>query len=122
MIDHMGIVCSDLARSKVFYQRALAPLGYVLMMDFGQVCGFGAQGKPDFWLAQGAAPQRNHVAFAAPLRSVVRAFHEAAIAAGGEDNGKPGVRAQYHPNYYGAFVHDPDGHNIEAVCHEAYLG
>lgn len=121
MIDHMGINCSDIARSKEFYQRALAPLGYAMMMDYGHVVGFGAAGKPDFWLAQGT-PLPLHVAFFAPLRSVVRAFYDAAIAAGGTDNGPPGVRAMYHPSYYGAFVRDPDGYNIEAVCHEPYLG
>ena len=121
MIDHTGVTCTDIARSKEFYQRALAPLGYVLMMDFGQVVGFGAGGKPDFWLAVGTVA-KIHVAFTAPLRSVVRAFHEAGLSAGGTDNGPPGVRAQYHPNYYGAFIHDPDGNNVEAVCHEAYLG
>src|SRR5689334_3590850 len=121
MIDHISLQVSDIARSKAFYERALAPLGYTLMMDFGQVVGFGAKGKPDFWLQPGVI-SKSHIAFFAPLRSVVRAFHEAAVAAGGTDNGPPGVRAQYHPNYFGAFVHDPDGHNIEAVCHEPYLG
>jgi catechol 2,3-dioxygenase-like lactoylglutathione lyase family enzyme len=122
MIDHMGVTVTDIARSKAFYQRALAPLGYELLMDFGVVVGFGVKGKPDFWLAAGANVVPLHVAFTAPLRSVVRAFYDAAIDAGGKDNGGPGVRAQYHPSYYGAFVHDPDGHNVEAVCHEAYLG
>jgi catechol 2,3-dioxygenase-like lactoylglutathione lyase family enzyme len=121
MIDHMGINCSDMTRSKAWYQQALAPLGYTLMMDYGEAVGFGADGKPDFWLAKGP-PSPTHVAFRAPLRSVVRAFHDAAIAAGGVDNGPPGVREMYHPNYFGAFVRDPDGNNIEAVCHEAYLG
>ena len=121
MIDHTGVPVTDIARSKEFYQRALAPLGYVVMMDLGQVVGFGAGGKPDFWIHVGTGTP-THVAFAAPLRSAVRAFHQAGLAAGGADNGKPGVRDQYHPNYYGAFVHDPDGHNIEAVCHEPYLG
>jgi catechol 2,3-dioxygenase-like lactoylglutathione lyase family enzyme len=121
MIDHMGIRVADLARSIAFYERALAPLGYALIMKGDGFAGFGA-GKPDFWLAQGKATDSIHVAIGAKGRDQVRAFHAAALAAGGKDNGGPGVRAQYHPDYYGAFILDPDGHNIEAVCHEAYLG
>jgi catechol 2,3-dioxygenase-like lactoylglutathione lyase family enzyme len=122
MIDHIGIAVSDLARSVAFYERALAPLGYVLVMKFDVAAGFGAAGKPDFWIGPGDPRGKTHVAFRTASRAVVKAFHDAAIAAGGTDNGAPGVRAMYHPDYYGAFVLDPDGHNIEAVCHEAYLG
>jgi catechol 2,3-dioxygenase-like lactoylglutathione lyase family enzyme len=125
MIDHIGISVTDLDRSIAFYERALAPLGYTLIMKFdGRAAGFGAGGKPDFWIGAGAGapPTPTHVAFATKGRAAVRAFHEAALAAGGKDNGPPGVREMYHPDYYGAFVLDPDGHNIEAVCHEAYLG
>lgn len=122
MIDHIGISVTDLARSLAFYERALAPLGYALVMKHDYFAGFGAGGKLDFWVGVGAPKDRIHVAFRAKGRADVRAFYDAAIAAGGKDNGAPGVRAQYHPDYYGAFVLDPDGHNIEAVCHEPYLG
>ncbi|MEO7736060.1 MAG: VOC family protein [Kofleriaceae bacterium] len=121
MIDHMGIQVTDLDASVAFFTRALAPLGYVLVMRFEGVAGFGVGGKPDFWLSAGKPTDKLHVAFRAKGRAEVRAFHEAALAAGGTDNGAPGVREIYHPNYYGGFVHDLDGHNIEAVCHEAYL-
>jgi len=117
MLDHVELVTSDLARSKAFFERALAPLGYSLMMEFDGAAGFGAGGKPDFWMSQGQAGKPVHVAFSASDRSTVDAFHKAAVAAGGSDNGGPGVRKEYHPNYYGAFVYDPDGNNIEAVCH-----
>ncbi|HEY8515287.1 MAG TPA: VOC family protein [Candidatus Binatia bacterium] len=120
MIDHLGISVSDFERSKRFYQAALAPLGYQLVKEYaGIAAGFGADGKPDFWIAPGTPTAGLHVAFTTRDRKTVDAFYEAAIAAGGRDNGKPGVRAQYHPNYYGAFVLDPDGYNVEAVCHEA---
>jgi catechol 2,3-dioxygenase-like lactoylglutathione lyase family enzyme len=122
MIDHMGILVTDLDRSVTFYTKALAPLGYELVMKREQVAGFGVGGKPDFWIAVGKPTDKIHVAFRASGRAAVRAFYEAAIAAGATDNGPPGVREIYHPNYYGAFVNDPDGHNMEAVCHEAYLG
>lgn len=123
MIDHIGIQVSDLQRTSAFYTSALAPLGYTLMMSFPQGAGFGAGGKPDFWVEGGHTPkERVHVAFVAKGRADVRAFYDAAIAAGGKDNGAPGVRPQYHEHYYGAFVLDPDGHNIEVVCHEPYLG
>jgi catechol 2,3-dioxygenase-like lactoylglutathione lyase family enzyme len=121
MIDHMGILVSDLDASVAFYTRALAPLGYEVVMRFPQFVGFGVAGKPDFWIGIGAPSDKLHIAFRARGRGEVRAFYEAAIAAGGKDNGPPGIRALYHPNYYGAFVLDSDGHNIEAVCHEAYL-
>ncbi|HEU0033463.1 MAG TPA: VOC family protein [Kofleriaceae bacterium] len=123
MIDHIGIAVSDLGRSIAFYERALAPLGYTLIMKYEQWAGFGVGGKPDIWIEGNRAPtDRVHVALRAKGRADVRAFHEAALAAGGKDNGAPGVRSEYHEHYYGAFVLDPDGHNIEAVCHEPYLG
>ncbi|HLL22717.1 MAG TPA: VOC family protein [Kofleriaceae bacterium] len=123
MIDHIGISVSDLAKSIEFYKQALAPLGYELVMTFhGQVAGFGVAGKPDFWISVGQPKDQNHVAFATKSRGLVREFYSAAIAAGGTDNGGPGLREMYHPDYYGAFVRDPDGHNIEACCHEPYLG
>jgi catechol 2,3-dioxygenase-like lactoylglutathione lyase family enzyme len=122
MIDHIGLSVSDYERSKAFYGAALAPLGYGLVMEVteaGPYAGFGAGGKPDFWIGQGAATApRVHVAFRASDRATVRAFYDAARAAGAKDNGPPGIRAEYHPDYYGAFVLDPDGHNIESVCHE----
>ena len=126
MIDHIGFPVSDYARSKAFYEKALAPLGYTLIMEYNAnrtesgspAAGFGAQGKPDFWIGgEGGLDGIMHVAIAAQDRATVDAFHRAAIAAGGKDNGAPGLRPQYHPSYYGAFVLDPDGHNIEAVCH-----
>lgn len=123
MIDHTGFLVSDIERALAFYTKALAPLGYEVIMRFGPHAGLGANKKPDFWISGAAAPtDKIHIAFRAPSRSVVKAFYEAAIAAGGRDNGPPGVRAMYHPDYFGAFVLDPDGHNIEAVCHEPYLG
>lgn len=125
MIDHTGVVVSDFERSKAFYTAALAGLGYGLLMEIPasvngvtDVAGFGAEGKPDFWVSRGT-PNRPavHVAFAARQRTQVDAFHRAAVAAGGRDNGAPGLRPHYHADYYGAFVLDPDGHNIEVVCH-----
>jgi catechol 2,3-dioxygenase-like lactoylglutathione lyase family enzyme len=121
MIDHTGLTVSDYAKSKEFYVKALAPLGYRVMMEFSEAgqaaAGFG-ESKPDFWVAAGRPNQPPlHIAFAARNRATVDAFYNAALAAGGRDNGPPGIRAHYHPNYYGAFVLDPDGHNIEAVCH-----
>ena len=126
MIDHTGISAKDIKRTVAFYKGALAPLGYVLMMEMPKsvtgsvdVAGFGVPPKPDFWIAEGAPNQpRLHIAFRAANRAQVEAFYKAALAAGGRDNGGPGPRPHYHPNYYGAFVLDPDGHNIEAVCHD----
>src|SRR5690349_8470049 len=119
MLDHVGFGVSDYARSKAFYEQALAPLGIALLMEpRGAAAGFGADGKPFFWLEAGrAVATALHVAFPCEDRATVDAFHAAALAAGGTDNGAPGVRAMYHPNYYGAYVLDPDGNNIEAVCH-----
>jgi catechol 2,3-dioxygenase-like lactoylglutathione lyase family enzyme len=117
MIDHIGIQVTNLDASVAFYTRALAPLGFKLIARIGQTAGFGA-GKADFWIGAGAPTDKLHIAFAAKGRAEVRAFYDAAIAAGGVDNGGPGVRAEYHPDYYGAFVRDPDGHNVEAVWHQ----
>ncbi|MET0226542.1 MAG: VOC family protein [Dokdonella sp.] len=124
MLDHIGIPVSDYATSKSFYERALAPLGIALVMEVtpeqtggDYAGGFGAQGKPFFWIGRDTARGRTHVAFVAARRTDVDAFHRAGLAAGGKDNGAPGLRPQYHENYYGAFVLDPDGHNVEAVCH-----
>ena len=126
MIDHIGFPVSDYAKSKAFYTKALAPLGYSLVMEVGAdvtesrapAAGFGAGGKPDFWIGgEGGLEKPLHVAILAKDRASVDAFHRAALTAGGKDNGVPGLRPHYHANYYGAFVLDPDGHNIEAVCH-----
>ena len=127
MIDHTGVIVSDFESSKKFYQIALAAIGYELLAEFPasvtghtDVAGFGEEGKPDFWISKGTPNQPPiHVAFRVSERAVVDAFYSAAMQAGGRDNGKPGLRPHYHPNYYGAFVLDPDGHNIEAVCHAA---
>jgi catechol 2,3-dioxygenase-like lactoylglutathione lyase family enzyme len=120
MLDHAGFAVSDYERSKAFYAQALAPLGITLLMEpMSQAAGFGKDGKPFFWVEmRGAAVTgRLHIAFRVDSRAEVDAFHAAALEAGGTDNGAPGVRAIYHPHYYGGYVLDPDGHNIEAVCH-----
>jgi catechol 2,3-dioxygenase-like lactoylglutathione lyase family enzyme len=125
VIDHMGVSVSDYRRALSFYERALAPLGISIVMEVGKEqsggyegAGLGRNGKPSFWLSPaGATAPPVHVAFVADSRSAVDAFHRAALTAGGTDNGAPGIRAHYHPSYYGAFVLDPDGNNIEAVCH-----
>jgi catechol 2,3-dioxygenase-like lactoylglutathione lyase family enzyme len=122
MIDHLSVPVSDFERSLAFYKAALAPLGYEVLMQFPGVAGLGVKPKPDLWIGQKQVGHVVHVAIRTDKRSVVDAFYAAAIAAGGKDNGAPGVRPQYHPSYYGAFVLDPDGHNVEAVCHEPYLG
>ena len=125
MIDHLGISVTDVNRAKAFYLKALAPLGYTVIIEFDGTqpggfvgAGFGVAPKPDFWISQGK-PQVPpvHLAFRAATRAEVNAFHAAALAAGGKDNGGPGLRPHYHPDYYGAFVLDADGNNIEAVCH-----
>jgi len=117
-IDHMGIAVSNYQRSKEFYLKALKPLGAELVLEVQGWGGFGQQGKPDFWLGEGTAVHAPmHIAFKAENREQVRQFYQAALDAGAKDNGAPGIREIYHPNYYGAFVLDPDGHNIEAVCH-----
>jgi catechol 2,3-dioxygenase-like lactoylglutathione lyase family enzyme len=120
VLDHVNLPVADLERSKRFYVEALSPLGYELIMEHHiSGAGFGQVGKPDFWIKQGAVGSAVHVAFASPDRATVDAFHTAAVAAGGRDNGQPGLRPEYHSTYYGAFVLDPDGNNIEAVCHSA---
>ena len=135
MIDHIGFSVSDYARAKAFYEKALAPLGYTLVVEVTAAeggepaAGFGSGGKPDFWIGgegnplpalaheRGRVRRGMHIAILARDRPTVDAFHRAALAAGGMDNGPPGLRPHYHASYYGAFVLDPDGHNIEAVCH-----
>ena len=127
MIDHVGFAVSNYERAKEFYAKALAPLGYKLIMEVPAetnhsgfpAAGFGADGKPDFWIGgEGRLEHPLHVAIVAKDRAAVDAFHREALAAGARDNGAPGIRALYHPNYYAAFVLDADGHNIEAVCHK----
>jgi catechol 2,3-dioxygenase-like lactoylglutathione lyase family enzyme len=117
MFDHVSLHVRDYAQSKAFYSDALRPLGYEVVMEFGSEAGFGVQGKPDFWIAEGEPRAPIHVAFASPDRATVDAFHAAALTAGGTDNGPPGLRPHYHEHYYGAYAHDPDGNNVEAVCH-----
>jgi catechol 2,3-dioxygenase-like lactoylglutathione lyase family enzyme len=119
MLDHLGIQCADVAASATFYDAVLAPLGFARMMSFGDVHGYGA-GKPDFWvgpLTSVDAAWEAHIAFAAADRAAVRAFFDAAVAAGAEVLHEPRVWPEYHEHYYGAFVRDPDGNNVEAVCH-----
>ena len=126
MLDHIGIAVADFERSKAFYARVLAPLGYGLVMEVTPAmtggtdahAGFGLERRPQFWIGTGGAPGGPvHVCFAANTRAQVDAFHLAALGAGAVDNGKPGLRPIYHEHYYGAFALDPDGNNIEAVCH-----
>lgn len=118
MIDHVTAKVSDFDKGKNFYSQALAPLGYSVQMDFGDAAGFGTgEGIPDFWIGVHEERGATHVAFNAKDRASVDAFYEAAMAAGGKDNGAPGLR-HYHENYYAAYVHDADGNNIEAVCHQ----
>ncbi|HEX8612931.1 MAG TPA: VOC family protein [Telluria sp.] len=140
MIDHLGFAVSNYDESKTFFGKALAPLGISLITEVKGWAGFGKHGKPEFWFGQGGPAQGDparggpaggdparsdpargqmHVAFAAESREQVRQFYAAALEAGAKDNGAPGIRAHYHPDYYGAFVIGPDGHNIEAVCHKA---
>jgi catechol 2,3-dioxygenase-like lactoylglutathione lyase family enzyme len=125
MLDHVGMPVSDYAKSKAFYLTVLSALGYDLIMEVSSEetgaqnhAGFGSKGRPQFWIGGGKPiTGRVHFAFEAKDRAAVRAFHAAALKNGGRDNGSPGLRPHYHENYYGAFVLDPDGHNIEAVCH-----
>ena len=129
MIDHISLRVRNVDASKAFYEAALAPLGYSTIMAFPGAVGLGRDGKPDFWIGAGDAdywPAGSgvgrspiHVAIAADNRAAVDAFYAAAIAAGAQDHGAPGMRPHYHPGYYGAFVIDPDGNNLEAVCHNA---
>ena len=120
MFDHVGLNVRDYQASRAFYEQALAPLGFGVVMAFEEwnAAGFGTVDKPEFWIAQREpAGTGTHIAFQCEDRATVDAFHAAALAAGGTDNGPPGVREHYHPTYYGAFVHDLDGNNVEAVCH-----
>ena len=120
MFDHVGFGVSDLAQSKAFFLQALAPLKVALVMEGPYGVGMGQNGKPSLWLHETKGrPAPLHIAFVATSRSEVDAFHQAALAAGGKDNGPPGLRPHYHANYYAAFVIGPDGHNVEAVCHQA---
>jgi catechol 2,3-dioxygenase-like lactoylglutathione lyase family enzyme len=134
MLDHVSIRVADYERSKKFYEAALAPLGYTLAMEVASGAGFRRGFIPDFWIKPGevhfveqtestkeagCGGPATHVAFASDDRKTVDAFYAAALAAGARDNGAPALRPEYHPNYYGAFVLDPDGYNIEAVCHKA---
>jgi catechol 2,3-dioxygenase-like lactoylglutathione lyase family enzyme len=116
MLDHIGIPVTDLARSKQFFAAALAPLGYKVLYDLPRATGMGTGKRSTFWIGKGAIGGPIHIAFIARDHATVDAFYRAAIAAGGGDNGKPGLRMQYHPEYYAAFVFDPDGNNIEVVC------
>lgn len=121
MLDHLAIQCADVAASAAFYDAVLAPLGGTRLLDFGSVIGFGVAPKPDFWLGPrttGEGFREAHIAFAAPDRAAVRAFFDDAVAAGAAVLHEPRPWPEYHPGYYGAFVRDPDGNNVEAVCHE----
>ena len=131
MLDHIGFPVSDIAKARAFYERALAPLGITVLMEVteemtgghGSHLGFGRDGNPFFWIGNGKLAARDvHVAFSAPDTQTVVAFHQAAITAGGRDNGAPGLRPEYHPGYFAAFVLDPDGNNIEVVCHQGTAG
>jgi catechol 2,3-dioxygenase-like lactoylglutathione lyase family enzyme len=122
MLDHLSIQCRDVAAAAAFYDAVVAPLGGSRQMDFGEVVGFGLPGKPSFWvgpLAEGTTNRPIHVAFVAPDRAAVRAFFAAAVDAGAEVLHEPRLWPEYHATYYGAFVRDPDGNNVEAVCHAA---
>ena len=120
MLDHLSIQCADVTASAAFYDAVLAPLGGQRVMDFGQVIGYGIAPKPDFWLgpqSTGDGFRESHIAFVAPDRAAVQAFFVAAVAGGAEVLHEPRLWPEYHPSYYGAFVRDPDGNNVEAVCH-----
>ena len=120
MLDHLGIQCTDMAASAAFYDAVLAPLGGLRIMDFGEAIGYGVPPRPDFWISARSTAdgfRESHVAFTAPSRAAVNAFFAAAVAAGAEPLHEPRVWPEYHATYYGAFVRDPDGNNVEAVCH-----
>jgi catechol 2,3-dioxygenase-like lactoylglutathione lyase family enzyme len=120
VLDHLAIQCADVGVSAAFYDTVLAPLGGKRLLDFGNVIGFGVEPKPDFWIGPqttGEGFRESHIAFAAPDRAAVRAFFEAAVGAGAEVLHEPRLWPEYHPGYYGAFVRDPDGNNVEGVCH-----
>ena len=121
LLDHLGIQCTDMAKSAAFYDAVLAPLGAKRMMDFGQAIGYGIPPDPDFWIGEfnsGEGFRESHIAFKAADRATVKAFFDAAVAAGAEVLHEPRVWPEYHEHYYGAFVRDPDGNNVEAVCHK----
>jgi catechol 2,3-dioxygenase-like lactoylglutathione lyase family enzyme len=120
MIDHVSIQCTDLGASSAFYDAVLAPLGGERVMDLGEAIGYGRPPKPDFWIGRqttGDGFRESHLAFSASTRDEVRAFFDAAVAFGAAVLHEPRVRPEYHAHYYGAFVRDPDGNNVEAVCH-----
>jgi catechol 2,3-dioxygenase-like lactoylglutathione lyase family enzyme len=120
MLDHLSIQCADPEASTRFYDAVLSTIGGGRIMEFGPVIGYGTQGKPDFWIGPvttGGAAREAHIAFAAPGRAAVQAFFDAAVECGAEVLHEPRLWPEYHPNYFGAFVRDPDGNNVEAVCH-----
>ena len=120
MIDHVSIQCTDMAASSTFYDAVLGPLGGARVMDFGDVIGYGLPPTPDFWIGRqttGEGFRESHLAFSAPTRDAVRAFFDAAVGVGAPVLHEPRVWPEYHADYYGAFVRDPDGNNVEAVCH-----
>jgi catechol 2,3-dioxygenase-like lactoylglutathione lyase family enzyme len=120
MLDHLSVQCADVAASAAFYDKVLEPIGGTRVMDFGGVIGYGVGGKPDFWIGprdSGEGFRESHIAFAADNRAQVDAFFAAAVDAGAEVLHRPRLWPEYHPSYYGAFVRDPDGNNVEAVCH-----
>jgi catechol 2,3-dioxygenase-like lactoylglutathione lyase family enzyme len=120
MLDHVAIQCTDVASSSSFYDAVLAPLGAQRIMDFGEVIGYGVPPRPDFWIGthnSGEGFRESHIAFTAPDRAAVRAFFAAAVARGAEVLHEPRLWPEYHDTYFGAFVRDPDGNNVEAVCH-----
>jgi catechol 2,3-dioxygenase-like lactoylglutathione lyase family enzyme len=118
VFDHVGLKVKDIKRSRRFYEKALAPLGIKVQTEYEGGAGFGSGKTTSLWVSQGSpASAAAHLAFAAPTRAAVDKFHVEAMEAGGKDNGAPGIRSDYSPTYYAAFVHDPDGNNIEAVCH-----
>jgi len=122
MLDHLSVQCADVTASAAFYDAVLAPLDGQRIMDFGDVIGYGVSPRPDFWIgpqATGEGFRESHIAFTAPDRSSVRAFFDAAVAQGAEVLYEPRLWPEYHATYYGAFVRDPDGNNVEAVCHQA---
>lgn len=120
MLDHVGVQCADMAASAAFYDAVLAPLGGTRVMDFEQAIGYGVPPMPEFWISvfdSGEGFRESHLAFSAPNRASVRAFFDAAVGTGSEVLHEPRLWPEYHANYFGAFVRDPDGNNVEAVCH-----
>jgi catechol 2,3-dioxygenase-like lactoylglutathione lyase family enzyme len=119
MIDHVGVRVQDFSKLVAFYREALAPIGYSVLMEFPDVAGLGTKGKPDLWIMKtDKTPHPTHVAISAAERAHIDAFHAAGLTAGGTDNGAAGLRPDYHPHYYAAFILDPEGNNIEVVCHD----